>query len=133
MSGMVSFGIESGEVRMKIKDRIINAIGCIICKWTLENYIDGLVVHRKGGAVQRIKVFSDAAYRNIIKPSYTRTKDTIQVGDVIKGPYYGEVVVTSVRDNLIDGYYRADGIPVRSLPAEEFKKLVGHVDVKVGD
>ena len=117
---------------MKIKDKIINAIGCIVCRWVISCYGDGLVVHRKGGAVQRIKVFSDAAYRNIIKPSYTRTKDTIQVGDVIKGPYYGEVVVTCIRGDLIDGYHRADGVPVRSLPAEEFKKLVGHVDVKVG-
>lgn len=90
-------------------------------------------MQRKGGAKQRIKVFSDQAYKNIIKPSYTRTKDTIQVGDVIKGPYHGEVVVTYIHDNLIDGYYRADGIPVRNLEAEIFKKLVGRVDVKVGD
>lgn len=117
---------------MKIKDRIINAIGCIVCKWIIGCYDDGLVVHRKEGAVQRIKVFSDAAYRNIIKPSYTRTINTIQVGDVIKGPYHGEVVVTCIRGNLIDGYYRTDGVPVRSLEAEKFKKLVGYVDVKVG-
>ena len=118
---------------MKVKDRIINAIGCIVCRWILSCYDDGLVVQRKGGAKQRIKVFSDQAYKNIIKPSYTRTKDTIQVGDVIKGPYHGEVVVTRIHDNLIDGYYRADGIPVISLEAEIFKKLVGCVDVKVGD
>ena len=119
---------------MKIKDRIINAIGCIVCRWMLSCYDDGLVVQRKGGAKQRIKVFSDQAYKNIIKPSYTRTKDTIQVGDVIKGPYHGEVVVTCIHHgSLIDGYYRADGIPVRSLEAEIFKKLVGCVDVKVGD
>ncbi len=52
-----------------MRQKIINAIGCLVAKWILHNYDDGLVIKRKGGAEQIIKVFSAPAYRNIIKPA----------------------------------------------------------------
>lgn len=55
-----------------MKKKIINGIGCLIAKWILHNCDDGLVVKRKGGAKQIIKVFSVQAYRNIIKPAIHR-------------------------------------------------------------
>lgn len=58
--------------RSKMKKKIINGIGCLIAKWILHNCDDGLVVKRKGGAKQIIKVFSVQAYRNIIKPAIHR-------------------------------------------------------------
>lgn len=51
-----------------MKNKIINAIGCLIAKWILHNCDDGLVIKRKGGADQVIKVFSLQAYKNVIKP-----------------------------------------------------------------
>lgn len=52
-----------------MKKKIINGIGCLIAKWILHNCDDGLVIRRKGGARQIIKVFSEPAYRNIIRPA----------------------------------------------------------------
>ena len=52
-----------------MKKKIINIVGCIIAKWILANTKDGLVVKRKGGSVQIIKVFSVQAYKNIIQPA----------------------------------------------------------------
>lgn len=51
-----------------MKDRIINAIGCLVAKWILHNFDDGLVIKRRGGADQVIKVFSLQAYKNVIRP-----------------------------------------------------------------
>lgn len=52
-----------------MRQKIINAIGCLVTKWILHNFDDGLVVKRKGGAEQIIKVFSVPVYRNVIKPA----------------------------------------------------------------
>lgn len=43
--------------KAKMKKRIINEIGCLIARWILHNCKDGLVIKRKGGADQIIKVF----------------------------------------------------------------------------
>ena len=53
---------------MEVKNQIINKIGCAVAEWILHNCDDGLVVNRKGGAKQVIKVFAEPAYRNIIRP-----------------------------------------------------------------
>lgn len=55
-----------------MKQKIVNAIGCLVAKWILHNCDDGLVIKRKGGAEQIIKVFSVPAYKNIIKPAIGR-------------------------------------------------------------
>lgn len=117
---------------MDIRQNIVNKIGCAVVWWILHNCSDGLAIKRKGGAEQVIKVFSVQAYRNIIKPIISPKHSDIKVGDVVTAPYHGQVVVTRIRGNLIDGYYRADGVPVSGLEAGKFKKLVGYVDVKVG-
>lgn len=58
-----------------MKKKIINAVGCLAAKWILHNCDDGLVIKRKGGAEQIIKVFSVPAYKNIIKPAIRRQSE----------------------------------------------------------
>lgn len=60
-----------------MKKKIINAVGCLIARWIIGSYEDGLIVKRKAGAEQIIKVFSVPAYRNVIKPRLTRTEPEI--------------------------------------------------------
>lgn len=55
-----------------MKKKIVNTIGCLMAKWILHNFEDGLVIKRRGGADQIIKVFSVQAYENIIKPAIHR-------------------------------------------------------------
>lgn len=117
---------------MKIKRRIVNTIGCFTARWILHNCDDGLIVNRKGGAKQIIKVFSEPAYRNVIKPAIHRATEVIKVGDVVTdNGYHGEVVVTRIKNDKFEGYDRLDGTAVAGLEIAKFKKIVGHVDVKV--
>lgn len=117
---------------MQIKNIVINKAGCIAAKWILHNCDDGLVIRRKGGATQIIKVFSEAAYRNVIKPAIHKATEVIKVGDVVTdNGYHGEVVVTCINYDTFKGYYRADGVVVGGLKLKDFKKIVGHVDVKI--
>ncbi|GFI48994.1 hypothetical protein IMSAGC020_00190 [Lachnospiraceae bacterium] len=55
-----------------MKKKIVNTTGCMIAKWILHNFKDGLEIKRRGGADQIIKVFSVQAYKNIIKPAIHR-------------------------------------------------------------
>ena len=71
-----------------MKQKILNAVGCLIAKWIIHNCEDGLVVKRKAGAEQIIKVFSVQAYRNIIKPRIT----------AIEPKYLGENIAIGCRD-----------------------------------
>ena len=48
---------------------MINALGCMVARWILRNCEDGLVIKRKGGADQIIKVFSVQAYMNVVRPA----------------------------------------------------------------
>lgn len=115
-----------------IKNAVVNKAGCIVAKWILNNCADGLVIRRKGGAKQIIKVFGEPAYRNIIKPAIHRATEVIKVGDVVTdNGYHGEVVVTNIYCGKIRGYYLADGVTVSGLDLKDFKKIVGHVDVKI--
>lgn len=41
-----------------MKKKMINIAGCIVAKWILTNTKEGLVIKRKAGAEQIIKVFS---------------------------------------------------------------------------
>ncbi len=66
-----------------IKGKIINKIGCFVARWILHNCDDGLVIKRKGGAKQIIKIFSEPAYRNVIKPAIYKATEVIKVGDVV--------------------------------------------------
>lgn len=121
---------------MKIKDKVVNEIGCFVAKWILHNCDDGLVVNRKGGAKQVIKVFAEPAYRNIIRPAIYKSTKVIKVGDVVTDEgYHGEVVITRIdgtgENASFKGYYLADGVPVTGLKLSRFKKIIGHVDVKV--
>jgi len=68
--------------------RFINGMGCIAAKWILHNCEDGLVIIRKGGAKQIIKVFAEPAYKNIIKPAIFKATDQIKVGDVVTDDGY---------------------------------------------
>ncbi len=115
-----------------IKGEIINKIGCFIARWILHNCDDGLVIKRKGGAKQIIKVFSEPAYRNVIKPAIHKATEVIKVGDVVTdNGYHDKVVVTCIDDDTFRGYYLADGVVVAGLKLEKFEKIVGHIDVKV--
>ncbi len=113
--------------------KLVNGMGCIAAKWILHNCEDGLVIIRKGGAKQIIKVFDEPAYKNIIKPAIFKATDQIKVGDVVTDDgYCGEVVVTTINGEYFRGYYRADGVPVAGLKLKDFEKIVNHVDLKIG-
>ena len=116
------------------RNRIINSAGCLAAGWVLHNCEDGLVIKRKGGAEQIIKVFSEPAYRNIIKPAIYKATEVIKVGDVVTdNGYHRKVVVTCIDYDTFRGYYLADGIVVSGLRLEDFKKIVAHIDLKIGD
>lgn len=117
---------------MKIRKIIANRIGCLVARWILHNCEDGFVINRKGGATQIIKVFSEPAYRNVIKPAIHKATEVIKVGDVVTdNGYNGEVVVTRIKNDEFEGYYRVDGAAVAGLEVKKFRKIIGHVDVKV--
>lgn len=72
------------EKQMKIKQALINKIGCVVAKWIIHNCDDGLVITRKTGMQDVIKVYSMQAYKNVIKPAICRT--TTEVGNWLKLP-----------------------------------------------
>lgn len=116
----------------KIKHRIINEAGCVIARWILHNCDDGLVIKRKAGAEQIIKVFSAQAYRNMIKPAIYKATEVIKVGDVVTdNGYHQKVVVTQIYFDMFKGYYIADGCVVSGLKLKDFKKIVSHIDLKI--
>ena len=116
------------------RNRIINSAGCLAAKWVLHNCDDGLVIKRKGGSEQIIKIFSEPAYRNVIKPAIYKATEVIKVGDVVTdNGYHGKVVVTCIDYDTFRGYYLADGVTVSGLRLEDFKKIVAHIDLKIGD
>ena len=116
------------------RDRLINSAGCLVARWVLHNCDDGLVIKRKGGAEQIIKIFSEPAYRNVIKPAIYKATEVIKVGDVVTdNGYHGEVVVTCINYDTFRGFYKADGVTVSGLRLEDFKKIVAHIDLKIGD
>ncbi len=115
-----------------IKKEITNKIGCFVARWILHNCADGLVIKRKGGAKQIIKVFSEPAYRNVIKPAIHKATEVIKVGDVVTDSgYHNKVVVTCIDGDIFRGYYLTDGVVVAGLKLEKFEKIVGHVDLKI--
>ena len=115
-----------------IKKTIVNNIGCFVARWILHNCNDGLVINRKEGARQIIKVFEEQAYRNVIKPAIYKATEVIKVGDVVTDDgYHGKVVVTRIDKDKFRGYYLADGVVVSGLVLKDFRKIVGHVDVKI--
>lgn len=117
-----------------MRQKIINAIGCLVAKWILHNCDDGLVIKRRGGEEQIIKVFSTPAYRNIIKPIIKKISEGMfRVGDVATDDgYYGEIVITNIQDNWIRGYSLKDGMVFNNLDSRKFKRVVGYVDLKIG-
>lgn len=116
------------------RDRLINSAGCLVAKWVLHNCDDGLVIKRKGGSEQIIKIFSEPAYRNVIKPAIHKATEVIKVGDVVTdNGCHGEVVVTRIYCRLFQGYYKEDGVTVSALRLEHFKKTTAHVDLKIGE
>ena len=117
-----------------MRQKIINIIGCLVAKWILHNCDDGLVIKRRGGAEQIIKVFSAPAYRNIIKPIIKKiSKGLFRVGDVVTDDgHYGEIVITNIQDNWIRGYSLKDGMVFNNLDSRNFKRVVGYVDLKIG-
>ncbi|MDE7444780.1 MAG: hypothetical protein K2N15_03635 [Lachnospiraceae bacterium] len=117
-----------------MKQRIINAVGCVVAKWILSNTADGLRVKRKGSAKQIIKVFSVQAYDNVIRPAIRRTVEgPFKAGDVVTdNGYYGEIVITRIDNGFIYGYGIKDGAIFSRLDVRNFKRVVGHVDLKIG-
>lgn len=102
---------------------LANSAGCLVAKWILHNCRDGLVIKRRGGAKQIIKVYSEPAYRNVIKPAIHKATEVIKVGDVVTdNGCHGEVVVTRIYCGLFQGYYKEDGVTVSALRLEHFKK-----------
>ena len=120
------------HLKKSVTKRIINNIGCLGAKWIIHNCDDGLIIKRKGGARQIIKVFAEPAYRHMIKPAIHKATGVIKVGDVVTdNSYHGEVVVTRIDYNTFSGYYLIDGVVVSGLNLDKFKKIVSHVDVKI--
>ena len=116
----------------KIRQKIINNVGCAAARWILHNCDDGLVIKRKAGTEQIIKVFSAQAYRNMIKPAIHKATEVIKVGDVVTdNGYHQKVVVTCINYDMCKGYYLADGCVVSGLKLEDFKKIVSHIDLKI--
>lgn len=114
------------------REWLINSAGCLAARWILRNCDDGLVIKRKGGVKQVIKVFSEPAYKNVIKPAIYKATEVIKVGDVVTdNGYHREVVVTCIDYDTFRGYYLADGVVVSGLRLEDFKKIVAHIDLKI--
>lgn len=112
--------------------RIINNIGCLLAKWILHNCDDGLIIKRKGGARQIIKVFAEPAYRNMIKPAIHKATEVIKVGDVVmRNGCHMKVVVTRIYGNKFCGYYLENGLTISGLDIGDLKKIVSHIDVKI--
>lgn len=116
-----------------MKEKIINFIGCFIARWIIGSFKDGLVVKRKAGAEQIITVFSVQAYKNVIIPAIRRTVDgPFRVGDVVTdNGYFGEIVITGITNGALRGYSRKDGMVFNGLDSQKFKRVVGHVDLKI--
>ena len=122
----------AAKIMTLMKHEIANSAGCLVARWILHNCDDGLVISRKGGARQVIKVFSESAYRNVIRPAIHKATEVIKVGDVVTdNGYHGEVVVTCIDYDTFRGYYLADGVVVSGLDIKKFKKIVWHVEVKI--
>ena len=103
--------------------RIINNIGCLAAKWILHNCDDGLIINRKGGARQIIKVFAEPAYRNVIKPAIHKATEVIKVGDVVMcNGYHMKVVITRIYGNKLCGYYLENGLTISGLDIGDLKK-----------
>ena len=58
-----------GELKMKIRDKIKNAIGIMIARYIIHTGADGWLVTRKNGTQQVIKVYSKQAYENMVRPA----------------------------------------------------------------
>lgn len=71
-------------------NKFINTIGCLAAKWILHNCNDGLVIRRRGGAEQIIKVFAVPAYKNIIKPRIVPVEPEYIGADVPVGYKFGK-------------------------------------------
>ena len=91
---------------MPTRDWLINSAGCLAAKWVLHN---------------------------VIKPAIYKATEVIKVGDVVTdNGYHGEVVVTCITYDTFKGFYKADGVVVSGLRLEDFKKIVAHIDLKIG-
>lgn len=87
---------------MKIKQALINKIGCVVAKWIIHNCDDGLVVNRKGGAEQVIKVYSVQAYKNFIKPA---VKNAANISDLSK--FITEVIFEE-KETILEAFENED-------------------------
>ncbi len=75
---------KEGMIKMNVKQALINKIGCFMARYIIRNCDDGLVVTRKTGMKQVIKVYSVQAYKNVIKPAICKT--TTEAGNWHKLP-----------------------------------------------
>ena len=120
------------KIKNAIRQKLINKAGCFVAWWILNHCEDGLIINRKYGSRQIIKVFSEPAFRNMIKPLIHKAIECVKVRDVVADEgYHGQVVVTCIDGATFRGYYLADGVVVAGLPLERFKKIISHVDVRV--
>ena len=62
---------------MSIKQKLINMTGCIVARYIINQCNDGLAVTRRSGNKQIIKVYSEQAYKNVIKPAIHREVDFV--------------------------------------------------------
>lgn len=71
-----------------MKNWVINKIGCLIARWIIHNCEDGLVIKRQSGSRQIIKVFSEPAWKNVIKPAMYKT-ESLKGKQIPKKPIAG--------------------------------------------
>lgn len=94
---------------MKIKQALINKIGVFMARYIIRNCDDGLVITRKSGMQQVIKVYSVPAYKNFIKPAICRA--TTEAENWLKLPCeVGDTVyVRALCDCVLTTYDRETG------------------------
>lgn len=62
---------------MSIKQKLVNMTGCIVAKYIISQCNDGLIITRRSGNKQIIKVYSDQVYKNVINPAIHREVDFV--------------------------------------------------------
>ena len=118
-----------------MKNWIINKIGCLIARWIIHNCEDGLVIKRQSGSRQIIKVFSEPAYRNFIKPAICKETRRNHGNDLIsrkEAKFVLEKIFDEYRMSYGERYGGfAEAVPraIDSIPtAYDVDKVVEHLE-----
>lgn len=111
--------------RMGIKQSLINMAGCILARYIIRYCDDGLVITRRSGNKQIIKVYSTQAYRNIIKPGIRMETDSV----------YREYRINHAFKRYVYRYCRSRGITVNEALQHKLVKETAqqYMEEKKGD